>query len=151
MTLLRSAVIAVGVLLAAFGGVELLTRLSVADLASLMVWLAAALIIHDAVLVPALAVARRGFRRRSRLWLRVVGLVAEVTFVTVAVLTLYVVPELWAQARGTPNPTLLTGDYALRLVLAWVLAAMVVLVAARIAWRRQRRGGDGEITPRRTR
>ena len=151
MRVLRWLLVACGVLLAGFGGILLLTGLSVPDLAWLVVWLAAALVFHDAVLVPALAVARRSFRRRSRRWPRAVGIVAEVAFVTAAILTLYVVPEVWAQSRGTPNPTLLTGDYAQRVVLVWALAALVVLVAVRVALRRERVRSDGEITPRRTR
>ncbi|MCP2637627.1 hypothetical protein K0817_013795 [Microbacterium sp. HD4P20] len=154
MTALRVGLVAVGVAVLVFGATQLAAILSLADLAWLVVWLAAALVIHDAVLVPALVLVRSAFRRRSRAWPRVIGVVAEVAFATVAILTLYVAPELWAQARGTPNPTLLTGDYAPRLLWAWALAAIVVIVVARVVLgrqRRQRRLREGAVRPRRTR
>jgi hypothetical protein len=149
MNAARGVLIAVGAALAAFGAVELVTTLSIADLAWLAVWLAGAIVLHDVVLVPSVALLRGAFRRHARRWPRAVGVVAEIAFGAAAVVTLFVVPELWAQSRGTPNPTLLTGDYATRLLLMWVIALLAVLIPARVLIRRGRR--DAAVRRRGTR
>ena len=65
--------------------------------------------------------------------------VAQIGFVTGAVLSLYVLPEVWAQGRDPINPTILVGDYATRLLVVWAVIALVVLVTWRVAVRRDRR------------
>lgn len=131
MTLARAALVLAGIGMLGFGVATLATTLSLEDLVWLAVWLAAAIVIHDGVLVPLLSVLRAGERRGARRWPKAVTALIEVAFAVVAVLTLFVVPELWAQGRS-PNPTLLTGDYAARLAVAWAVAALGAVAGARV-------------------
>lgn len=134
MSGVRGILIAGGVALAGYGVWLLVTRLSPVDLLWLAVWLAAAIVIHDGIIAPALAVVRRRWDRAPRRP-RAVAATAQIGFAVGAVLTLYVAPELWAQARMPANPTILTGDYALRLLVIWGIIAGVVLVVSRLARR----------------
>jgi hypothetical protein len=139
MRLSRVVLVVVGVGLGGDGAVLLVTTLSPASLLALAVWLVAVVVAHDAVLAPVeSAVHARWWRRADRRPL-VVTVVAQAGFVTGAILSLYVLPEVWAQARGSRNPTILVGDYATRLVVVWAVIALVVLVTWRVAVRRDRR------------
>ncbi|WP_374976790.1 hypothetical protein ACEYYH_02890 [Microbacterium trichothecenolyticum] len=139
MTLLRGALLVVGGALAAYGVFLAVTTLSPAQLLALAIWLAAVVVVHDAVLAPTASWLHARWYRRAESRPRALTAVAHVGFVVGAVLTLFVIPELWAQGRGNPNPTILVGDYALRLVIVWALIAATVLVVGRIVIRRSRR------------
>lgn len=135
----RAALAAAGCGLAGFGVLFLVQALSPLQLAWLAVWLAAAVAVHDGVLVPALALARRRLRRAGRRWPAGVTGLVELAAMVVGVLTLFVVPLLWAQGRGNENPTILQGDYGGRFVVAAGVVALGVLVGARLLIRRRRR------------
>lgn len=139
MTLLRGALLVVGSALAAYGVFLAATTLSPTQLLALAVWLAAVVVVHDGVLAPITSWLRTRWYRRAHSRPRAVTAVVHVGFVIGAVLTLFVVPEIWAQGRGNPNPTILVGDYALRLVMVWILIAGTVLVVGRVVIRRSRR------------
>jgi hypothetical protein len=65
--------------------------------------------------------------------------VVEAGFAVGALLTAMVVPELIAQARGPRNPTVVPGDYGLRLGMLWAAIVVVVaVVCAVIVWRARR-------------
>jgi hypothetical protein len=139
MRLARGLLIAAGLGLAGYGAVLLLTTLSPWQLVALALWLAAVVVVHDGLLAPLTSALRvrwwRGAPQRPPL----VTAIAQVGFVVGGVLTLFVVPELWAQGRGSANPTILVGDYAIRLLVVWAVIALAVLVAARLVIRRSRR------------
>lgn len=135
MSVMRGILIAGGVALTGYGVWLLVTLLSPVDLLWLTVWLAAAIVIHDGIIAPALAVVRRRWDRGAQRRPLAVAATAQIGFAVGAVLTLYVAPELWAQARMPANPTILTGDYALRLLVIWGIIAGVVLVVSRLARR----------------
>lgn len=131
----RAILIALGVGLSAYGAWLLIERLTVPDLLWLAVWLAGAIVIHDGVIAPALAVLRRRWDRDRPRRPLITTATAQIGFAVGAVLTLYVAPELWAQARMPANPTILTGDYALRLLVVWGIIAVTVLLVSRFARR----------------
>lgn len=139
MTILRIGLLAVGAALAGYGGWLLIQNVPPVDLLWLGVWLAAAIVVHDGVIAPALAVLSRRWDRGAGRRPAAVTATAQIGFAVGFVLTLYVAPELWAQARMSVNPTILTGDYALRLLLVWGAIAAVVLVVSRLLRRRPRR------------
>jgi hypothetical protein len=126
-----------GLALTGFGAWSLLGVTPAVELLALVAWLVAVVIIHDGVLVPAVSVIRVRWRRLRLA--RAVTAVAQCGFVVGGILTLFVVPETWAQGRKPANPTLLVGDYALRLVIVWAVIGLIVLVTALIAARRSRR------------
>lgn len=139
MTFARGSLIAGGVALAGYGVALLVTTLDPVQLVSLGVWLVATLIVHDGVLAPAVNWLHVRWYRRSDTRPRAVGAAVHIGFVVGGVLTLFVAPEIWAQGRGNPNPTILIGDYALRLLLVWATIGAVVLIVSRIALRTSRR------------
>jgi len=95
----------------------------------LLVWLAVAVLLHDAVLAPivvaASIVARRAGRRVG--W----GAVAIVQVGVVAglVVTLVALPAIRKQALGVRNPTVLPQDYVVNLGLVWAAVAVAVILA----------------------
>jgi hypothetical protein len=139
MILLRGGLLIVGGALAAYGVFLAVTTLGPSQLLALAVWLAAVVVVHDGVMAPMTSWLRRRWYRRAESRPRALTAVAHVGFVVGAVLTLFVVPEIWAQGRGNPNPTILVGDYALRLAIVWGLIAGTVLVVGRVVIRRSRR------------
>ena len=147
MTAARVGLIGLGLISLVAGALALLDRLSPADLIWLLVWLAAMVVVHDAVLVPALVLLRGALRARSqrRGMVLAATVVIEVAFAIGATLTLYVVPLLFAQARGAKNPTVLAGDYGLRLLLVWLALAIVALVLTQLLRRRSRPGAPDKL------
>lgn len=137
--MLRAALVAVGVAAVGFGVFTLVTTIAPAKLAWLVVWLAATVVIHDGILVPALSVARARLRATGRGWPVAVTATIEIGFLAFATVALFVAPELWAQQRGNANPTILQGDYAGRLVGLAVVIGAVVLVVSRVLMARARR------------
>jgi hypothetical protein len=131
---LRMLLGAVGVLLAAYGGWLLVSRGH--DLLDVGVWLAAGVVLHDAVLaglalvVGALVVRRAPEPARAPL---AVGLVV------LGSVTLIAVPVLGRFGARADNPTLLDRDYTA----GWlVLAALTaVAVGTAVLVRSRRRSG----------
>ena len=115
-----------GVLGVAFGASALLQALSFGQLVGLAVWLGAAVVLHDAVLVPIVFSLSRLLMRMGRELPVGALLLIEGGFVVGVLLTLVVAPELYAQSLGPRNSTILAGDYGARLL--WVWAVIVVVV-----------------------
>ena len=136
MRIARTVLGAAGAGLAGFGAWTLLTTVTPVHLVALAVWLAAVVVVHDGILVPVLSFVRARWDRGGHA--RSVTLVAWIGFMAGGTITLFVAPELWAQARRPANPTILVGDYGVRLLAVWIVIALVVLVTARIARRRRR-------------
>lgn len=137
---LRVGCALVGVSLICIGVFFLLTTEPPAALIGLIVWLAAAVVLHDAVFAPAVNVADRMLASgAARLAARAVTAV-RILFCIGLVLTLVVGPELVAQGRRHANPTVLVGDYALRLGLVWCaigLAVVAIIAASALHTRRR--------------
>lgn len=137
----RVAIGALGAALIGVGGVFLVLDLQPVQIAGLVLWLAAAVVLHDAVLVPIVTVVDLVLRRVSRRLPTAVVAVVEAGFAVGALLTAMVVPELIAQARGPRNATVLPGDYGLRLAVLWIAIALAVAIASSvIVWRARRSG-----------
>jgi len=113
---------ALGVALAAYGGFLLLTRQDWSAVADTGVWLAAGVVLHDAVLTPLVlltwAVLGRWLPPRYR-GPAVVGLVV------LGSLTLLSIPVLGRFGARPDNPTLLDRSYWA----GWLLLAALTLVA----------------------
>jgi hypothetical protein len=139
VTAARFVTVAAGVALAGYGVVLLVTTSTLPQLFALTLWLAAVVIVHDAVLTPSLSALRARWYRASGARPAGVTRAVQVGFMVGAVLTAFVAPAIWAQSRDHPNPTILVGDYAARLLAVWAGIAAVVLVIARVLIRRSRR------------
>ena len=127
---LRLGLFGLGAALLVTGAVLILGRPTGPRLLGIAVWLACAIVAHDAILVPVLTVVGRlrdAAGRRIGLQPAAVHIVDAAVAIG-GVLTLAVVPELWAQHLGPANPTVLPGDYGPRLLAVWIVLA--VLAAA---------------------
>ncbi|MFD1714399.1 hypothetical protein ACFSBZ_07960 [Amnibacterium flavum] len=124
----RAALILLGVGTVVGGAVQLLTTQRTDQIVGVAIWILGVIVVHDAVLSPIVLFVSLAMRRAGkRVPWAVLGLI-EVALVIGAVVSLFVVPELFAQAKSPANPTILTGDYGLRLVVLWV--TLIVVAAA---------------------
>lgn len=124
---LRVLLGAAGVLIAGYGAVVALRIIPPADYLGIVIWLAAAVVLHDAVLVPAVSVLRAAAERAGRRLPRTAVNLVEAGFLTGGTLTLIAVPEIWSKHLGAANPTVLPGDYGLALALTWVVIAVLTV------------------------
>ena len=148
---LRTSLVLAGIGIASYGAFLVLTRFGLDQIIGLAIWLAAAVVLHDFVLVPIVTlIARFAFGRKSR---SLAGsgpdlrpnpgsrqlAITRALLVTASFISAIVVPEIVALGRGVANPTILPGDYAHNLLWLWafVIAAVVAvlglgLIAARL-------------------
>ncbi|MFF0271530.1 hypothetical protein [Kribbella sp. NPDC004536] len=124
---IRISLVVVGVLMASWGGWELLRSVDLHGLVRLPLWLGGAVVVDDFVLAPLTigvgwVVARWSHRPGAH---RTVGVV-RATLVAAGVTSLIALPLLWRQGTGV-NPTVLPRDY----LRDWLLLeATIVLVGA---------------------
>ena len=135
----RVALSASGVALIAVGVVFAVRDLTIGEMAGVVLWLAAAVVLHDAIIVPGFAFAGRALRRTAPGVPTSIVLLAEAGFAVGVLLTAVVVPEVVAQLRGPKNPTVVPGDYLLRLAFVWLGIAVVVGAVAFVIVLRRRR------------
>lgn len=139
MRVTRTVLFAAGAALIATGAVFFIRDLTVGEIAGVILWLAAAVVLHDAIIVPGFSFASRVLRRSTQAVPTSIVVLAEAGFAVGVLLTAVVVPELVAQLIGPRNPTVVPGDYLVRLGAVWLgIALIVALVAGVIALRRRR-------------
>lgn len=139
MRVVRWVLGGVGVAIATFGAFTLFTTLRPDQLLGLAIWLAGAIVAHDAILVPLAHILSTGLDRTARRLSRQTTSIVRVGAVVGGVLSLAVLPEIYAKSLGPANPTILAADYALRLAIAWAIIAVLVVVASAIMSARTRR------------
>ncbi|MEF2976651.1 hypothetical protein [Subtercola sp. YIM 133946] len=140
MARVRAALIGVGVLGLLLGAYVLVTLQSPIAIVGVATWLLGAIILHDAVLSPIVLGVSVLVRRTGRRVSRVVLVIVQGAVVVGAIMTLLVVPEIYAKTKG-PNTTVLPFDYALRLGLLWASLAVLTAVVCLLYTRRARRRG----------
>lgn len=143
MSRARAGLGALGVLVAAYGGWLLLSRQDTAGNLDALLWLAGGVLVHDALLAPALvALCWVG----ARLLPAVARPAAAAGLVVLGSLTLLAVPFLGGFGRDNApdNSTLLDRDYTAGfLVLVGVVLVGVVLPVLLHTVRTARAGADG--------
>lgn len=134
----RAVLIGVGVLLVGVAGGAFVTGVPIGQWGGVLLWLAGAVVLHDAVFAPLVLVGTRLLRRvGGRVsWRRIA--VVQVAVVIGAALSLIALPGIRAQQLGARNPSVLVFDYGLQLALAW-LALGVVTAIVELAMGRRRR------------
>lgn len=132
-----------------YGAYLVLTTVGIERLPGLILWLAAAVLLHDLVLVPLVtAIGRlttvgRSLATRESVLTNSRSRAAAYsrTLIVAAVLVSAVaVPEIIAKNRGVPNPTVLPLDYGQNLLWLWIAVAstvIIVLAAGLFASRRR--------------
>ena len=132
----RTILAAAGLLLVAFGVFRLLTEIPTGSLIRLGIWLLAALIIHDAVISPAVAgvgwTLRRNVPDRGRRYL-------QWALIMIVVVTVIALPMIFLRGSQPPVKALLLRDYATNLALLVGLIAGVTAVSYAVRVFRDRR------------
>lgn len=126
----RVLLIALGAVLLGVAAGALVAGVPARQWLGILLWLAVAVVLHDAVFAPLVLVGTRLLRRvGARVsWVQVA--VVQVALVVGGALTLVAFPGIRSQALGARNPSVLVFPYALHLGLIW--AAIAVLTAATV-------------------
>jgi hypothetical protein len=135
----RAVLAVLGVLVIAFGAWVLVTSVRPVQIRGLAVWLAAAVVLHDAVLSPFVVGVGLLLRRAGRSLRAWVLVAVQAVVVLGTVLALVVLPEIAAKHHGAKNATVLPFDYTTRLLLVEGVLAVVVVVVLVVGWRTARR------------
>jgi hypothetical protein len=120
----RIALGVAGGLLLTFGVFRLVTELDAGDLFVLMLWLAAAVVLHDCVIAPitvGTGVALTGVPPRARRYLQGALLVG-------VLITVIAIPLIGRQCTQPESKAILLRDYAANLFLLLGLTAAVALI-----------------------
>ncbi|MER7558252.1 hypothetical protein ABTZ46_15000 [Nocardioides sp. NPDC126508] len=113
MRKMRGGLIAVGTVGMAYGAWLLLSRQDLGQIVEVVLWLAAAVVVHDGILAPAvLALGWLG----GRLLPRAVARGAVTVLVLLGPTVLVAIPVLGRFGAKADNPTLLDRDYTLGLL-----------------------------------
>ena len=127
----RGILIALGLALMGVGGLVLLADVPPERYLGIAVWVGAAIVVHDGVIAPiTVAVGLAAGRVRARVGRRGIA-IAQGALLVGAILTAISLSAMIASARGTANPTVLVGSYAVSLAVAW---AVLIAVAAGAVW-----------------
>ena len=124
---IRGALIALGTVGMAYGAWLLLSRQDLGQVVEVVLWLAAAVVIHDGILAPAvLALGWLG----GRLLPRAVARGAVTVLVLLGPTVLVAIPVLGRFGAKPDNPTLLDRDYTLGLLTFAVLCVCAGVAVA---------------------
>ena len=135
---IRLALLGVGVLLLAWGAFVLFDSVRLTRIPGVALWIAAAIVLHDAILAPIVFAFGIALRRAGR---RVTGTVIAIVqgaIVVGSIVSLIAVPTLVAKNFAPANPTVLPLNYGLNLAIFWLLLALVTVglsVWAFLRWR----------------
>jgi hypothetical protein len=139
MNIVRIALIAIG-LVGLFAGAVILVQKERPDqILGVIVWIGAAIIVHDGILSPLLLVIDVWMRRAGRRIPFGVLVIIQGGVVVGAIMSLLVLPEIYKKSIGTKNPTILPLDYGLNLALFWAAVAVLTAAACALYLRRVRR------------
>ncbi|GAA2030325.1 hypothetical protein GCM10009819_12490 [Agromyces tropicus] len=131
MRVARGLLIAAGLGLLGYGAFLVLTEIAPSRWLGIVVWVGAAILLHDGVLAPIVVAVGLGAERvRDRFGRRGVA-VAQGALLVGAILTAITVPALVASTLGNPNPTILVGSYGLALAIVWTVVLWVAALALR--------------------
>ena len=139
MNLVRIALIVIG-LAGLFAGAVIMVQKERPDqILGVIVWIGAAIIVHDGILSPLLLLVDVWMRRAGRRIPYAVLAIIQGGVVVGAIMSLLVLPEIYKKSIGTKNPTILPLDYGLNLALFWAAVAVLTAAACALYLRRARR------------
>ncbi len=111
-----------GIALIAVGGIVVLTGIPREDYPGILLWLGAAILLHDGVIAPLVVVFGVLGRPLARRLPEATVTVARAALVAVAVASLASLPPIVGQALGARNPTIHVADYGTALMVLWSAA-----------------------------
>ena len=138
MNLVRIALIVIG-LAGLFAGAVILVQKERPDqILGVIVWIGAAIIVHDGILSPLLLLVDVWMRRAGRRIPYAVLAIIQGGVVVGAIMSMLVLPEIYKKSIGSKNPTILPLDYGLNLALFWAAVAVLTAAACALYLRRTR-------------
>lgn len=139
----RAALLALGLILLATGVGVLLVEIRPDNYPGIALWLLAALVLNDALGAGVVFAVSLFLRRiaRSRFGTHIpyaVFAIVQGALVVGVIVTVVVLPELFHQAVGTANPSVLPLDYGKNLLIvhAVLIGVMAMMIATALIWRR---------------
>jgi hypothetical protein len=144
--LTRALLVVLGVALIGLGGYVLTETVSPTRYTGLLVWLLGSVIVHDAIIAPLVVVAALAVRRTGRRVPAAVVALVQSAVVVGVVMSMIVVPEIVAKAKGPKNDTVLPFDYAGRLSVMWLVIVVLTALAVVAYLVRTRRQKSREST-----
>lgn len=140
MRTIRWVLVGGGVLLLAWGAFVMFDLVRLTRIPGLALWIAAAIVLHDAILAPIVFALGIGLRRAGR---RVSGTVIAIVqggIVVGSIVSLIAVPTIVAKNFAPANATVLPLDYGLNLGIFWLVLAALTVGLSVWAVMRERRG-----------
>ncbi|MGO4784805.1 hypothetical protein [Cryobacterium sp. W22_MBD10_FK3] len=138
----RLVLVAVGVLGLGLGAYVMFDTVALRRLPGVVLWLGAAIVLHDAVISPLVFALGVLTRRAGH---RVAGSIivtVQAAIVVGSLMTLIVLPAVVAQGLEPKNPTILPLDYALNLGLFWLTLAVASVAVSAWFYLRTRRANQ---------
>ena len=131
----RVGLVLLGLGLMGVGGVVALTWLHATQYPRVLLWLVAALVVHDGIIAPLVFVVSLIARRLGTRIPAVTIALVEGALVIAGIVTLLFLPEVLKKAIGTNNSSVLPQNYGLNLVLFSV--ALALLTAGAVVFYRR--------------
>ena len=140
MRTIRWVLVGGGVLLLAWGAFVMFDLVRLTRIPGVALWIAAAILLHDAILAPIVFALGIGLRRAGR---RVSGTVIAIVqggIVVGSIVSLIAVPTIVAKNFAPANATVLPLNYGLNLGIFWLVLAALTVGLSAWAVVRERRG-----------
>ncbi|SKB02630.1 hypothetical protein SAMN06295879_3566 [Agreia bicolorata] len=146
MNLVRIILIAIGLAGLFLGALIMVQKERPDQIVGVIVWIGAAIIVHDGILSPLLLLLDVWMRRAGRRIPFGVLAIIQGGVVVGAIMSMLVLPEIYKKSLGTKNPTVLPLDYGLNLALFWVAVAVLTGAACALYLAGARRRAANTLT-----
>lgn len=135
----RVILIAIGILGLGWGVYVMFDTVSPRRLPGVVLWIGAAIVLHDAVISPLIFGLGVLTRRAGHRLIGGIIVTVQAAIVVGSMMSLIVVPAIVAQSFAPKNPTVLPLDYALNLGLFWLVVMLVSVAVSVWLYARSRR------------
>ena len=139
MRSIRLALVGGGVLLLAWGAFVMFDSVRLTRIPGVALWIAAAIVLHDAILAPIVFAFGIALRRVGRRTTGTVIAIVQGAIVLGSIVSLIAVPTMVAKNFAPANPTVLPLDYGLNLGIFWLVLAVLTVGLSVWALLRERR------------
>ncbi|MDJ0377194.1 hypothetical protein [Cryobacterium sp. PH31-L1] len=143
MRSIRLVLVGVGVLMLAWGAFVMFDSVRLTRIPGVALWIAAAIVLHDAILAPIVFAFGIALRRVGRRATGTIIAIVEGGIVVGSVVSLVAVPLIVAKNFAPANPTVLPLNYGLNLGIFWLVLAVVTVGLSVWAFLRGRRPDVG--------
>jgi hypothetical protein len=146
MRIARIVLIVIGLTGLFLGALIMVQKERPDQIVGVIVWIGAAIIVHDGILSPLLLLLDVWMRRAGRRIPFAVLAIIQGGVVVGAIMSMLVLPEIYKKSLGTKNPTILPLDYGLNLALFWVAVAVLTAATCTLYLARARRRAANTVS-----